>query len=119
VRNAVPPTRRSVARALGEQLLSREQQDVWEKAAAFCVRHLPTLWTAGQPRQDAGGGWVVPIVLRYPDGYEGTLGEMAWSAERQQFTVLTDRAALSERARSIAAARPTHAPISPPPEAGA
>jgi hypothetical protein len=90
----------------GPRLLTQEQQEIWEKAAAFCVRRLPTLWTAGEPRQQAPQEWIVPIVLRYPDGYEGVLGEMAWDGPRQAFTLLTERNILSERARLVAVGRP-------------
>src|SRR5262245_62299483 len=70
--------------------LTREQEEIWEKAAAFCVRRLPTLWTAGQPRREAEtpGRWIVPIVLRYPDGHEGMLGELAFDESRQEFIFL-------------------------------
>jgi hypothetical protein len=102
-----------------ERPLTPEQQEIWEKAAAYCVRHLPTLWTAGEPRQETPQAWVVPIILRYPDGHEGTLGEMAWDGRRQEFTLLTSRAVLSERARVVASFRSTHGPISAAPEAGA
>ena len=80
---------------------------------------MPTLWTAGEPRQDAQERWIVPIVLRYPDGYEGSLGEMVWDEPRQEFTLLSDRATLADRARLIASSRPAHGSNSAPPEAGA
>jgi hypothetical protein len=88
--------------------LRPEQEQIWEQAAGFCVRRLPTLWTAGQPRREPGrqGRWIVPIVLRYPDGYEGTLGEIAFDEQRREFTLLTERAVLSERAREVAASHP-------------
>jgi len=113
-RNAEQPNCR-----LDEKPLSPAKLEIWEKAAAFCVRHLPTLWTAGEPRQEPGGKWIVPIVLRYPDGFEGTLGEMAFDKQREQFTLLTERAVLSERARCLASSHFPHAPITASPEAGA
>jgi hypothetical protein len=82
--------------------MSRKQEEIWEQAAAFCVRNLPTLWTAGEPRRESEGRWIVPIVLRYPDGYEGALGELAWDEKPQEFTLVTPRESLSERARSLA-----------------
>jgi hypothetical protein len=118
-RKVIRPRRQANARVLEGRPLTREHLEIWEKAAAFCVRHLPTLWTAGEPRQQSPQTWIVPIVLRYPDGYEGTLGEMAWDGQRQQFILLTDRAVLSERARLLASCRSTHGPISAAPEAGA
>ena len=88
---------------------------------AFCVRHLPTLWTAGEPRRAPGSAtrWIVPIVLCYPDGYEGTLGEMAWDEQHQEFTLTTDKAVLAERARMVASSRPAHGTNAASPEAGA
>jgi len=96
--------RSSVRRS--QSALTQEQQELWKKAAAFCVRHLPTLWTAGEPQQQSPQNWIVPIVLRYPDGHEGILGELAWDGLRQEFTLLTERTVLSERARLVAASRP-------------
>jgi hypothetical protein len=116
---AVPRSARSIARARGGRTLSPEQEQVWEKAAAFCVRHFPTLWTAGEPRQDGQNRWFVPIVLRYPGGYEGTLGEMTWDEQRQDFVLLTDRAGLSERAGLIASSRSANGSSAAAPETGA
>ena len=120
VRRPVRRTRRAIA-AVQAQPLSPEQVHIWEKAVAFCVRHLPTLWTAGEPRRQPGPAerWIVPIVLCYPDGFEGRLGEMAWDEQSQEFTILTERTVLSERARTVAASRPTHDSKPAPPEAGA
>ena len=105
-------TRKAIAVAVQNQPLSPEQVWIWEQAVAFCVRHLPTLWTAGEPQREPGSAtrWIVPIVLGYPDGYEGKLGEMAWDEQRQEFTVLTDKDRLAERARMVASSRPAHGP---------
>jgi hypothetical protein len=105
-RNSGRTTRPGIVRAPKQPVLTQEQQEIWEKAAAFCVRNLPTLWAAGEPRQQAPQEWIVPIVLRYPDGYEGTLGELAWDGVRQAFTLLTKKTILSGRARLVAASRP-------------
>ena len=114
-------TRKAIAAAVQDQPLSPEQVRIWEKAIAFCVRHLPTLWTAGEPQQQPGSAtrWIVPIVLCYPDGFEGKLGEMAWDEQCQEFTVLTDKATLADRARIVASCRPAHGPDTASPEGGA
>jgi hypothetical protein len=118
VSRSTRPTCRPAAHVRAERPLTREQEEIWEQAAAFCVRHLPTLWTAGEPRLESQGRWIVPIVLRYPDGYEGILGEMAWDEKLQAFILLTARDVLSERARSVASSHHSHGANSPPPEAG-
>ena len=121
-RNAVKrPLRRTrkATAAAQDAPLSRKQEEVWEKAAAFCAWNLPTLWTAGEPRQETDRRWIVPIMLRYLDGYEGKLGEMAFDEPRQEFTLLTDKATLAERARAVAASRPSHDETAAAPEAGA
>jgi hypothetical protein len=118
VSRSTRPTRRPTGHVRGERPLTREREEIWEKAAAYCVRHLPTLWTAGEPRQESEGRWIVPIVLRYPDGYEGILGEMAWDEKPQEFILLTARDILSERARSVASSHHPHGSNSTPPEAG-
>lgn len=114
-------TCKALAATVREPPLSPEQVLVWEKAAAFCVRNLPTLWTAGEPRREPGSAirWLVPIVLRYLDGQEGKLGEMVFDEQRQEFTVLTDRGTLVERARLVAASRSPHGKSTAGPEAGA
>jgi len=76
---------------------SPKQVEIWEKAVVYCVWHLPTLWTAGEPRQETERRWIVPILLCYPDGFEGQLGEMTYDDERQEFTLLSDKAASAER----------------------
>jgi hypothetical protein len=98
-------TRQKVVAAIQEQPLSPVQVEIWEKAVAFCVRKLPTLWTAGEPRRDleSVGRWIVPIVLR-SEKWEGILGEMVFDEQLQEFT-LPDRAILSERAREVASQR--------------
>ena len=112
VQTTLRRTRKAIAVAVQNQPLSPEQVWIWEQAVAFCVRHLPTLWTAGEPQREPGSAtrWIVPIVLGYPDGYEGKLGEMAWDELRQEFTVLTDKDQLAERARMVASSRPAHGP---------
>lgn len=112
-------TRKAVAAVIKDEPLGRKQQEIWQKAIVFCVWNLPTLWTAGEPRQEARKRWIVPIVLRYLDGYEGNLGEMMFDEQRQVFTLLTDKASLAERARIVAASRPSHGQNSASPEAGA
>src|SRR5262249_6513406 len=91
--------------------------EIWEKASAFCILNFPTLWTASEPRELPGRGWIVPLVLRYPDGFEGALGEMAFDQQSQVFTLLTDRSVLSERAHRIAAAHLEHGDHPASPEA--
>ena len=122
--NALHPPIRRTRRAIvasKDRVITSDQERIWEQAAAFCVRRLPTLWTAGEPRcnPEAPGTWIVPIVLRYPEGHEGVLGEMAFDEQRQDFTLLTERAVLSERAREIAASHPAHDSIPTTPPAGA
>src|SRR5437016_3914619 len=98
-------TRQKIAATIHEQPLSPEQVAIWEKATAFCVRKLPTLWTAGEPRRDLNvhSRWIMPIVLRY-EAWEAILGEMYFDEQSQEFT-LPERAVLSERAREVASER--------------
>src|SRR5207244_9577690 len=109
---------KAVAGAVQDERLSQKQKQLWENAIVFCVRNLPTLWTADEPRRETTGRWIVPIVLCYPDGFEGKLGEMAWDELRQDFTLLTDKASLAECARMVAFSRPSHGKNAASPEAG-
>ncbi len=121
VRRSFRRTPKALGAAVSAQPLSRQQEEIWEKAVAYCVRQLPTLWTAGAPQPPAGSGthWIVPIVLCYPDGYEAKLGEMVFDEQAQDFTLVTDKPTLAERARIVAASRPRHAKKAATPEAGA
>jgi hypothetical protein len=101
-------TRKPVADVTEGKTLSPRQVEIWEKAVAYCVRQLPTLWTVGEPKHEPVRGWIIPIVLCYPDGFEGELGEMAYDEEHQEFTLLSDKATLAERARVVAASRASH-----------
>jgi hypothetical protein len=112
-------TRAAIDAGAQNRELRRKQEEIWEKAAAFCAWNLPTLWTADEPRQETDRRWIVPIILRYPGGHEGKLGEMAFDEERQEFTLLGDKAALAERARVVAASRLSHGENATSPEAGA
>lgn len=112
-------TRTAIDAVALDQGERRKQEEIWEEAAAFCAWNLPTLWTAGEPRQESDRRWIVPIMLRYLDGYEGKLGEMAYDKQRQEFTLLTDKVTLAERARVVAASRPSHAENAAPPDARA
>lgn len=122
-RNAVQKRRRRTRKAIvavaQKQPLSQQQERIWEKAVGFCAWNLPTLWTAGEPRQESGGRWLVPIILRYLDGYEGHLGDMVFDEQRQEFILIADKATLAERARIVASSRPPHGPTTATPETGA
>ena len=45
------PKTPSIDGLLGQRASSRVRDEIWEQAAAFCVRRLPTLWTAREPRR--------------------------------------------------------------------
>jgi hypothetical protein len=77
-----------------------EDSVVAQKAAVYCVLHFPTLWTARLPRWDAAARrWVVPVVVRYPTGDEGELGDLAFDGH--SFTLLTTHEEMARRARAI------------------
>jgi hypothetical protein len=92
--------------------INEEEGQVIQKAAAFCVRHFPTLWTAGVPMLESSGKssagrssprrWIIPVILRYDTGAEGEVGSLAYHAQADLFTVLTDRSLMSQRARAVA-----------------
>lgn len=85
--------------------LTEEQQAIVQKAAAFCVRHFPTLWTAGWPRREedtSSHHWIIPVVLRYDPEVEGEVGSLAYNPDTDTFTVLTERTVMSQRAREVA-----------------
>lgn len=119
VGNVTGKTKTSLAATTGKHRSGRyaeltdEQPKIVEKAAAFCVRHFPTLWTAGWPIIESGSSsgpdkssgcrWIVPVLLRYDAGVEGGVGSLAYDPETDTFTLLTDRATMSQRAREVAA----------------
>ncbi len=80
-----------------------DQDSICAKAATYCLMHFPTLWTVGTARKTATDkhSWIITVVLRYPTGHEGELGELLFDGKN--FTPLTARPLMDERARKIAA----------------
>jgi hypothetical protein len=74
---------------------------VARRAAVFCLDHFPTLWTAGLPVEQARGGWIIPVVIRFPTGHEAELGQLSFDGAT--FERLTSLELMSERAREAAA----------------
>ncbi len=119
LRKRRPRTRTPIETVTEDPELRRKQEAIWKKATTFCAWNLPTLWTAGEPRQESDRRWIVPIILRYSDGHQGQLGEMAFDEQRQEFSLMADKTDLAERARILAASRPSHGENAAPSEAGA
>lgn len=105
--SAVPRQReaRREHRPPEEERLAHEDR-ITQKAAVYCLLHFPHLWTAGNARRDAAAAgqacWIVPVVLRYPTGFGGEIGLLSYDEAKDEFTVLTDREAMRERARALA-----------------
>lgn len=90
-------------KATGE--LTKEQERIIQAAATYCLRNFPMLWTTGGLPEEchAENGarqWLVHIFLRYPMGQEGYLGDLLYDGN--QFSELTTRQIMSERAKVIA-----------------
>jgi hypothetical protein len=86
--------------------LTDEQQHILREAMSYCVRQFPTLWTTGGLPEECEGGhgsrqWIIRVYLRYPTGFEGYLGDLRYDGK--QFTELTDRKVMHERAKQIEA----------------
>jgi hypothetical protein len=97
LRNAGPMANGPVSAELPE---AGDDLIVAQKAAAYCLLHFPTLWTAGLPKwETASQQWVIPIVLRYPTGDERKLGSMTFDG--QTFTPTTKRHEMARRAREL------------------
>jgi hypothetical protein len=105
---------RQVARSKGAKTtrrrerrdVSAEDERIISAAATYCLLHFPMLWTTGGlPQRRTGGNgarqWIIHVYLRYPTGHEGYLGDLLYDGK--QFSELTDRATMMERATKIAA----------------
>jgi hypothetical protein len=77
-----------------------EAMAVAQRAAAYCVLHFPTLWTAGIPRRETSAAkWVIPIVVRYPTGDELELGKVSFDGT--EFAPLTPREEMVRLAQGL------------------
>jgi hypothetical protein len=85
--------------------LTHEQEHILREAMCYCLHHFPMLWTTGgvpeERRENGLRRWVVRIYLRYPTGHEGYLGDLLYDGK--QFSEMTDRELMRERAREIEA----------------
>lgn len=99
-KNASSTSRRARPREFTE-----EEQFILRDAMCYCLHHFPMLWTTGGLREEPGKNgsrrWIIPVYLRYPTGHEGYLGDLLYDGK--QFTELTDREIMRERAKQIAA----------------
>jgi len=99
-RKAAANTRRKRPREFTD-----EEQSILRDAMCYCLWHFPMLWTTGGIREAPGENgfrrWIIPVYLRYPTGHEGYLGDLRYDGK--QFTELTDRGLMRERARQIEA----------------
>jgi len=92
--------------AAAEREPTEEGQHIIQEAASYCLDHFPMLWTTGglpaeRRATDGSRQWIIRVYLRYPTGFEGYLGDLLYDGK--QFTELTERAIMRERAKSIAA----------------
>jgi len=85
--------------------LTHEEEHILREAMCYCLHHFPMLWTTGgvpEERHENGlRRWVVRVYLRYPTGHEGYLGDLLYDGK--QFSELTDRERMRQRAKQIAA----------------
>ena len=84
----------------------QEEERIIQKAANYCLRRFPLLWTTGgfpEEHTDEKGTryWIIRMYLRYPTGHEGYLGDLLYDGKN--FSELTDRERMLERAGKIAA----------------
>ena len=80
-----------------------EEEKILQKAAVYCLRTFPMLWTVGGIEEaDTEHGvrrWIIAVYLRYPTGFEGYLGDLLYDG--RQFIQLTDQEIMRKRARRI------------------
>jgi hypothetical protein len=86
--------------------LTEEELEIAIKASCYCFDHFPWLWTIGSVPEERVGDdgsrqWTIQVYLRYPTGFDGYLGDILYDGK--EFTELTDRETMRERAKKIAA----------------
>jgi hypothetical protein len=83
--------------------LDPEEERILGKAAAYCIRNLPLLWTPGGIKEETAADgsrcWLIAVYLRFPTGHEGHVGDLLYDGEK--FTELTDRQLMYERSKTI------------------
>jgi hypothetical protein len=108
VKKADKPTRAKAAAVVQKKKAaesSAEEEQILRKAAIHCLFTFPMLWTVGGIKEEQGTDgprrWVIAVHLRYPTGHEGYLGDLLYDGK--EFTELTDREVMRQRAKQIAA----------------
>ncbi len=96
--------------------VTAEDEHIISGAATYCLRHFPMLWTTeGLPEECTGDNgarhWIIRLYLRYPTGFEGYLGDLRYDGA--EFTELTDRSVMLERAGRLPPIPRGSTPISP------
>jgi hypothetical protein len=96
---------RKTTRGKKRSEINQEEEEVLQKAAIYCLRTFPMLWTVGgikkDSRDDGACRWIIAVYLRYPTGFEGYLGDLLFDGK--QVTELTDREVMRTREKQIAA----------------
>jgi hypothetical protein len=109
VNKAKKRTRKKVPTTAGRarrRALTEEDENIISEAATYCLHHFPMLWTTGglpeeRVGEDGSRHWIIRVYLRYPTGFDGYLGDLLYDGK--QFTELTDRELMRQRAKAIAA----------------
>src|ERR1700722_6014041 len=98
--------RRSQRKSERSRELTAEEENIIQEAACYCLHHFPMLWTTGglpeeRLANDHSRQLTIRVFLRCPTGHEGYLGELLYDGKN--FTELTDRKIMRERAKTVAA----------------
>jgi hypothetical protein len=85
-------------------VLADQTEEILRAATIYLIRTTGGLFVATGLREEPGKDrqrWIITVTLRFPTGYEGTVGELLYDGEG--FTMLTETAVIDERVRQIAA----------------
>jgi hypothetical protein len=92
-----------VAQPTREPELNEEEEQILREALKYLVfkhGHLLVPSSIREERDQGSRRWILTVILRYPTGFEGEIGDLLYDG--QEFTFLTPPEVRKARARKIA-----------------
>jgi hypothetical protein len=89
-----------------------EEESILRAATIHLIRHVGGLFVATALRPDRdqeSRRWIITVNLRYPNGYEGFVGDLLYDGDA--FTMLTNQSVMDERVRQIEANSNGNSPL--------
>ncbi len=82
--------------------LLSQSEEIVAAAMMWIAAHLPDRYCAGEPRFEIRAfGWQVPVLLSYPNGKHGLVGELVFDSRTHELRGHTSLEEIQERGRKL------------------